>query len=99
MLHKNLVGKLLKAGATIEETSRGKDVVWYAATYNERLVVWYTEEGRARSVHSPSPHTDILTDCFCDTWHYTINSALYHLIGYEAWQKKQAEKNKNNTEI
>lgn len=55
---------------------------WYARK-GSNVVEWYTQEGypvaeklRAVCICSPSPHTDVMTDCFCDTFHHTIKAAV-----------------------
>ena len=85
MNHKRLINALTKAGATITNphADNGKDPYYFVATgKNGEKVCWYVQKKwndesvlEAVSVHSPSPHTDIMTDCFCDTFYHTIKGA------------------------
>ncbi len=67
----------------------GKEPRYFRAVgKNGNVVVWYTqskwdkpEELEAVSVHAPSPHTDIMTDCFCDYFFKSIKSAAADLSG------------------
>jgi hypothetical protein len=82
MNHKRLLNALAKVGATVTNEPHTKTMVRYRATKGSEVLVWYAqpkwnkpEELEAVSVHSPSPHTDIMTDCFCDTFYHTIRAA------------------------
>jgi hypothetical protein len=83
MNHKRLLNALAKAGATVTHEPHTKTMVRYRATKGNEVLLWYAQkkwdnpdELEAVSVHSPSPHTDIMTDCFCDTFYHTIKSAI-----------------------
>jgi hypothetical protein len=83
MNHKRLLNALAKAGATVTHEPHTKTMVRYRATKGNEVLLWYAQkkwdnpdELEAVSVHSPSPHTDIMTDCFCDTFYHTIKSAV-----------------------
>lgn len=85
MNHKRLLNALAKVGAAVSNQPHGK-IVRYRATKGDNVLVWYAqpmwnnpEELEAVSVHAPSPHTDIMTDCFCDTFYSTIRSAAASL--------------------
>jgi len=80
---KRVQSAFIKAGATIvaHGTNNG-----FKATKGANTVIFYHQEGfpdrSVRSVSlmfSPSPHTDIMTDCFCDSYHHNIKSAVYAL--------------------
>ena len=84
MNHKRLLNALAKVGATITNphADNGKEPRYFVATgKNGDKLCWYvqahwkTGDKEAVSVHSPSPHTDIMTDCFCDTFYHTIKGA------------------------
>ena len=87
MNHKRLLNALAKVRATVTNEIRWtnephtKTMVRFRASKGEEVLCWYaqphwkTGELEAVSVHSPSPHTDIMTDCFCDTFYHTIKSA------------------------
>ena len=86
MNHKRLLTALTKVGATVTNEPHGKSMVRFRATKGEEVLCWYAqkkwdkpEELEAVSVHSPSPHTDIMTDCFCDTFYHTIKGAAESL--------------------
>lgn len=86
MNHKRLLNALAKVGATVTSEPHGKTMVRYRATKGDRVLAWYAqpkwnkpEELEAVSVHYPSPHTDIMTDCFCDTFYHTIKGAVESL--------------------
>ena len=81
---KRLLNALAKVGATVTNPyddktkapryykavgKTGNVICWYVQPH------WKTGEPEAVSVHSPSPHTDIMTDCFCDTYYDTIKGA------------------------
>ena len=72
-----------KAGAVIEPQQYGSG---YRATKGNREVVYYTQPAwpdETKKVVSlmitRSPHTDTMTDCFCDQYHNTIAAAVYEL--------------------
>lgn len=81
---KRLLNALAKVGATVTTPhdniggpryykavgKTGEVICWYVQPH------WKTGEPEATSVHSPSPHTDIMTDCFCDTYYNTIKGAV-----------------------
>lgn len=78
-LHTRLVNALTKAGATVTNGANDK----WIATKGDRRVEWFTQQGypdkdklRAVCICTPSPYTDVMTDCFCDTFHHTIKSAV-----------------------
>lgn len=74
-----LASALTKAGATVELNKPrwdGSPDSLCVARRGSRAVIWHDQEGTAVAVHSPSPHTDIMTDCFCDTFHHSIKSAV-----------------------
>jgi hypothetical protein len=84
MDHNRLVAALTKAGATITTSDHRADQFY--ATKGTRTVQWYTQEGfpnkerpAAVCVHWASPHTDAMTDCFCDTFYHTIKGAVASL--------------------
>jgi hypothetical protein len=84
MDHIRLVNALTKAGATV--TKDEHHPTRYQATKGERYILWFTQDGypkperlAAVCVHTPSPHTDVMTDCFCDTYHDTIKGAVHAL--------------------
>ena len=86
MNHQRLLNALHKVGATVTNEPHGKSMTRFRAAKGDRVVVWYAqkkwdkpEELEAVSVHSPSPHTDIMTDCFCDTFYSTIKGAAESL--------------------
>jgi hypothetical protein len=87
MLHKRLVSACLKRGATITETRKGS----FSATVGENLLTWHIQDDRAICVCTPSPHTDVMTDCFCDTFHHTIKAAADSL-GPVAPKKSKKQK-------
>ena len=85
MDHKRLTNALKKAGATI--TSDGHR---HSATKGDRMIRWFTQDGfrngeftsenpEAVCVVTPSPHTDSMTDCYCDRHHDTIKGAVASL--------------------
>jgi uncharacterized Zn finger protein (UPF0148 family) len=86
MNHKRLLNALAKVGATVTNphADNTKAPRYFKATgKNGEVVCWYVqkkwdnpEELEATSVHTPSPHTDIMTDCFCDTYYHTIKGAV-----------------------
>ncbi len=80
--HIRLLAALTKAGATISNPDERRSDLFHAVK-GGRVVIWYTQEGfpnkerrSAVCVHTPSPHTDVQTDCFCDRFHHTIKSAV-----------------------
>lgn len=86
MNHKRLLSAIAKTGATVTSEPHGKSMTRFRATKGQEVLCWYAqpkwnkpEELEAVSVHSPSPHTDIMTDCFCDTFHHTIRGAIASL--------------------
>ena len=73
-----LVNALKKAGATVTDDGHK-----WIAEKDGRLIEWFTQEGYpnkdklvAVCICSPSPHTDVMTDCFCDTFHRSIKFAV-----------------------
>ena len=86
MNHQRLLNALHKVGATVTNEPNGKSMTRFRATKGSEVLLWYAqkkwdkpEELEAVSVHSPSPHTDIMTDCFCDTFYHTIKGAAESL--------------------
>ena len=75
MLHKTLINRLKKIEATIET----KDNHRFYAKKNQKAIAWFTQGDDVICLSSPSPHTDVMTDCFCDSFHRTIKEALNHL--------------------
>ncbi len=85
MNHKRLLSALAKVGATITNphADNGKEPRYFVATgKNGNKVCWYVQKKwddetvlEAVSVHTPSPHTDAMRDCFCDTFYHTIKAA------------------------
>lgn len=72
MKNKSLENAMRKAGATVTcEDNRA-----YRAVKGSQLVMWYKQEDSAVCVHTPSRHTDIMTDCHCDRFHKTVKSAV-----------------------
>lgn len=96
MLHKRLVSALTKIGATITEvTDRGRPDPFYknfVATLNDKRIDWYTSKNFNTKIDDyddqlyvdyvtmRSPYTDVMTDCFCDTYEGTIKGAV-ELLG------------------
>jgi hypothetical protein len=89
MNNNRLIAAATKAGATVTITSRMPCGAphCYVAQKGEKRVVWYVQDGfrngnftkdemDAVCVHTPSPHTDAMTDCYCDYHHKTIKSAV-----------------------
>ena len=92
MLHTRLVNALTKAGATVsEDCDRQFSDPFYkmfVATYRGQSIDWYTSQnwnnktkeydGRLYVGHTTwrSPHTDVMTDCFCDSYRDTIKGSL-----------------------
>lgn len=74
MLHSRLLSALVKAGGKHRQTDN-----MHVVELGTQCVVWFYQEGSAICVHSPSAHTDIMTDCHCDTFHRTITSAVSRL--------------------
>jgi hypothetical protein len=71
MKHKTLISRIEKIGIKVENygdrtfVARGKNVV-----------TWYKQDDLAICVRTPSKHTDIDTDCFCDIYHRKVKSVL-----------------------
>jgi uncharacterized protein (UPF0262 family) len=82
MLHDRLVKALMKANkeVVIEQTQRNH----YMATLGKRVLSWYVQEDDGKlHVHcvvKPSPYTDIMTDCFCDTYYHTIKESVAAIL-------------------
>jgi hypothetical protein len=83
MLHSRLLNAMKKTGAKIEKREKN---AFEATKEDGRKVRWYVQAGfsckeklSAICVHTPSIHTDIRTDCFCDTFYYTIKSAVFFM--------------------
>ena len=78
---KRLTNALAKAGATITRSDYRTDY-YFAHKPGCDTVSWYTEgegdKARATCVSTSSPHTDIMTDCFCDRFFHTIKSVAYN---------------------
>ena len=79
MRHNRLMNALKKAGALITWPSPTK----FVATKGDNRIEWFTQPNwrdetklDAICVNSPSPHTDVMTDLFCDTFHDTIKQAV-----------------------
>ena len=79
--HTRLVNALKRAGADVSTDGRK-----WRAVKGQNLVEWYTQEGFpnkekevAVCICTPSPSTDVMTDCFCDTFHHSIKSAVSSL--------------------
>jgi hypothetical protein len=88
MNHKRLLNALTKVGATISNPNPNRANYFKAVGKNGNVAVWYAqpmwnkpEELEAVSVHAPSPHTDIMTDCFCDYFFKSIKSVAADLKG------------------
>jgi hypothetical protein len=86
MQHTRLVKALTKAGATVSNVPawNGKESRTWSAKGDKTTIYWYTQDSMdgtvdAICVHEKSPHTDIQTDMFCDTYFYTIRSAVASL--------------------
>lgn len=93
--HNRLLSALAKAGATITYEPHGKVSIRWRAVKGSNVLLWHCQSlwhawhaqpkwddksvQEAVGVHSPSPHTDIMTDCFCDTFYHTIKSAVASL--------------------
>ena len=85
---KRLRSALEKAGATIEKA--GLPYIWGNSDTKEYVarlpngrssLVWYEDtEGNASCLRTPSEQTNILYDCFCDTYHKTIKGAVSFLL-------------------
>jgi len=76
MKHKSIYNAAKRAGATILHEGRH-----FTALKANRSIHWVMQDGAAICVRTKSPHTDIMTDCFCDRWHHTIKSAISSLEG------------------
>jgi len=91
MLHKRLVTALVKIGAKVEERERGfKDThcKHFVATLGSESIDWYTSRNWNKKLNDyddqlyvdnvvkRSPHTDAMTDCFCDSFRDTIKAAI-----------------------
>lgn len=88
MLHKRLVSALEKIGATVEDwthhsankqfraTLDGEQIDWYVSkNWNKKLGA-YDDQLYVGYVTKRSPHTDSMTDCFCDCYRDTIKAAV-----------------------
>jgi len=78
MRHDRLMNAAKNAGAIVEKMENG-----YRAVKGNNAIYWYTQESYpdktkldAICVHRKSPHTDMMTDCCCDTFFDTIKSAV-----------------------
>ncbi len=97
MLHTRLVNALKKAGATVTDISspnndsefhrhfeaeyEGKKIDWHTSeNWNERLGDYDGKIG-VDTVWERSPHTDIMTDLFMDSYYKTIKGAVWALTG------------------
>ena len=97
MLHNRLVSALEKIGATItENTDRtrpdrfyknfvaeldGKRIDWYTSRNFNTKIGDYDDKLYVGHVTWRSPHTDSMTDCFCDSYRDTIKGAVELLKG------------------
>jgi hypothetical protein len=94
MNHKRLITALEKVGATVTATTNGMGLAnrFRAVGLNGRVLCWSIQNGwdkktgsfdatnpEAVCVHWPSPDTDAMTDCFCDTFYKTIKAATRSL--------------------
>lgn len=79
MQTKTLISRLTKAGASIESDPNHSSR--YVATSAYGTVIWFDQDGSAIAVHTPSRHTDAMTDCFCDRFHHTVKSAVSVITG------------------
>lgn len=90
MLHTRLVNALTKAGAKVTADEYRND--HFFATLNDKKIDWFTQDGFDKKTKqftkeklevsvctARSPHTDVQTDCFCDSYAHTIKEALYFL--------------------
>lgn len=82
MKHNSLLKALKKVGAEVKNTNNYS----FTAEKDGKFVCWYATESYpdktkldATCVHTPSPHTDILTDCFCDRFYSTLKAAVAYL--------------------
>ena len=85
-----LVNAFKKAGATVEVKESEKSLYYgrgWAELNGRRLEFSYqagfpVESKRTVSIiSSRSPQTDIMTDCFCDTFFNTIKGAVAYIKG------------------
>ena len=75
MKHNRLVNAIRKAGFEVIQSDHREDS-FHVANAN---LHWFKQDEEAICVHYASPHTDIMTDCFCDTFYNTIKSAVESL--------------------
>lgn len=85
-----LTNALKKVGATVEiiEIDKTHNYGRGVARLNNRVLEFTYQPGfpdRSKAtvpiIVVPSPHTDIMTDCFCDTFFDTIKSAVAYITG------------------
>ena len=88
MLHESLVKAVKKVGAVVTE-NRTND---FTAEKDGRFVHWFTqpsypnkEKQDVTCLHTKSPFTDSMTDCFCDTFFGKIKEAKKYLDTGRAW--------------
>lgn len=67
---------------------------YFVAKLGGNTIDWYTQENFNKKlgrndgklyvsfVTRRSPHTDVMTDCFCDTYEHKIKGAVRLLTGY-----------------
>lgn len=74
MKHRSLLSKLKREGLTNVNYDRG----WYSikGTNGKSLSWTVDDDGDVSSLHSPSEHTDIMTDCHCDYYPRTLKAAI-----------------------
>jgi NACalpha-BTF3-like transcription factor len=75
MLHTRLEKAMKKAGAEIKEVTEFQR----AAVKGKNEIHWRIQGGTAICVRMPNPMTDIMTDCFCDTYFDSIKGAVLAL--------------------
>jgi hypothetical protein len=85
MLVKTLKNALLKTGATLTT----EDDYHYTAVSadGERKLEFYRNGGgdQVSVCVIRSPHTDVMTDCFCDTFLRKIKEARNYMNGDNIW--------------
>lgn len=87
MQHKSLIYALTKAGAVITaDDDRGghffaskgaKEIEWYTQRgFDDKASKFVDDKPSVSICFTRSKHTDSMTDCFCDTFHRNIKSAV-----------------------
>jgi hypothetical protein len=83
-----LVNAFEKAGASVEVTESSKGYGRGFARLNDRALNFsfqpsYPDKSKSTVsvIYASSPHTDIMTDCFCDSFFDTIKSAVKYIKG------------------